>query len=83
MLAEKRIKERNDLNEGYRELIEYLEGNMSLDDAIDKIKQSSRRYAKRQLTWFRKYEKDGLDFRWFNLSYENEEDVIRWLREKL
>ena len=68
---------------GYKELIEYLEGNISLDDAIDKIKQSSRRYAKRQLTWFRKYEKDGLDFRWFNLSYENEEDVIRWLREKL
>ena len=39
---------------GYKEIIHYLEERMSLEEAIDKIKQESRRYAKRQLTWFRR-----------------------------
>ena len=39
---------------GYKELIPYFEGSMSLDDCISKIKQETRHYAKRQLTWFRK-----------------------------
>ncbi|MCE5202968.1 MAG: tRNA (adenosine(37)-N6)-dimethylallyltransferase MiaA [Actinomycetia bacterium] len=38
---------------GYKELVEVLEGRASLDDAIARIKQATRRYAKRQLTWFR------------------------------
>lgn len=39
---------------GYKELLYYLDGNISLSKAIDMIKQGSRNYAKRQLTWFRK-----------------------------
>lgn len=39
---------------GYKEIKEYLEGNISKEEAIEKIKQETRRYAKRQLTWFRK-----------------------------
>lgn len=39
---------------GYKEMFYYLEGKISLDEAIDMIKQGSRNYAKRQLTWFRK-----------------------------
>lgn len=39
---------------GYRELIDFFEGKTTLDFAVDKIKQNSRNYAKRQLTWFRK-----------------------------
>lgn len=39
---------------GYSELFDFLEGKMSWEEAIDKIKQNSRRYAKRQLTWFKK-----------------------------
>ena len=39
---------------GYKEIIDYFEGNMSLEDTVNLIKQSSRRYAKRQLTWFRR-----------------------------
>lgn len=39
---------------GFKELIPYFENNMTLDECIDKIKQETRRYAKRQLTWFRK-----------------------------
>lgn len=39
---------------GYRELFSYFDGDISLDEAIEKIKVNSRRYAKRQLTWFKK-----------------------------
>ncbi|MBL4675776.1 MAG: tRNA (adenosine(37)-N6)-dimethylallyltransferase MiaA [Mucilaginibacter sp.] len=39
---------------GYTELFDYLDGRVSLDDAIEQIKQNTRRFAKRQLTWFRK-----------------------------
>lgn len=39
---------------GYKELLEYLDGEVSLDKAVENIKQFSRNYAKRQLTWFRK-----------------------------
>lgn len=38
---------------GYKEIIEYLDGRCTLDEAIDSLKLASRRYAKRQLTWFR------------------------------
>lgn len=41
---------------GYREVLSYLDGELSLDDAKDKLKQNTRNYAKRQLTWFRKNE---------------------------
>lgn len=41
---------------GYKELIQYLEGKMSLDEAIYIIKRDTRHFAKRQLTWFRKQE---------------------------
>jgi len=44
---------------GYSELFEYLDGNCSLQEAIEKIKQHTRNYAKRQITWFRK-EKDAV-----------------------
>ena len=39
---------------GYQEMIQYLDGVLTLDEAVDKLKQNTRRYAKRQLTWFRK-----------------------------
>lgn len=39
---------------GYKELAEYFEGKCELSEAVEKIKQESRRYAKRQLTWFRR-----------------------------
>lgn len=39
---------------GYKEIVEYIEGKLTKEEAIEKIKMESRRYAKRQLTWFRK-----------------------------
>ncbi len=41
---------------GYREIIAVLEGKMELNEAIEKIKTQTRRYAKRQLTWFRRWD---------------------------
>lgn len=43
------------LTVGYAELYRYLDGEISLEQAVDSIKQNSRRYAKRQITWFKKY----------------------------
>lgn len=40
---------------GYKEMLPYLRGEESLADAADRIKQNTRRYAKRQMTWFRRY----------------------------
>jgi tRNA dimethylallyltransferase len=45
---------------GYKEYFQYFDGLISLDECIDKIKQSSRKYAKRQMTWFNK-----MDVKWF------------------
>ena len=46
---------------GYKEILEYLNNEISLDEAVDKIKQSSRNYAKRQLTWFRHMDCEWVD----------------------
>ena len=39
---------------GYKEVISYLDGLMTFEEAVEKLKQNTRNYAKRQLTWFRK-----------------------------
>ncbi len=49
---------------GYRELFDFFAGNSTLKQAIDKIKQNSRHYAKRQLTWFKRDE----EMKWFHPS---------------
>ena len=43
------------LTVGYAEFFDYLDGILSLEEAIEKVKQNSRKYAKRQITWFKKY----------------------------
>lgn len=47
---------------GYRELFDYFDGNCTLEKAVEKIKQNSRHYAKRQLTWFKRDE----EMKWFH-----------------
>lgn len=47
---------------GYQEMISYLDGELTLDEAVGILKQNTRRYAKRQLTWFRKNEKIQWNF---------------------
>jgi len=51
---------------GYKEIFQYLDGNWSKDFAISEIKKNTRRFAKRQLTWFRKNE----NTHWFDYQYE-------------
>lgn len=53
---------------GYKELYEYFEGVVSLSEAVEHLKQNSRRYAKRQLTWFR----NKMDVKWFDMSKASE-----------
>lgn len=55
---------------GYKEVKEYLDGNLSKDDMIEKIKMETRRYAKRQMTWFRR----NKDIIWLN-SLGEETDI--------
>ncbi len=56
---------------GYKEFIAYFDGSIALHDAVEQIKMSSRRYAKRQLTWFRR----NPDVNWIK-SDENFEDIV-------
>ena len=69
---------------GYKEIIEYLDGETTLEDAVQKIKKNTRHYAKRQLTWFRRYATINM----FDLSeYLSEEEAkrgfIHWLEKRL
>jgi tRNA dimethylallyltransferase len=61
---------------GYKELIDYFNGEYSLDEAINLIKQSSRRYAKRQLTWFRRDER----IHWLDAHGNPVEEAIKILQ---
>ena len=57
---------------GYSELIDHFKGETTLEDTIFQIKQNSRRYAKRQFTWF----KNDPDVIWFDVEKMNEEDIL-------
>ena len=57
---------------GYKELYEYFDNKLSLNDAIEKIKQNSRHYAKRQYTFFN----NQLDVKWFDVDFENFNNTI-------
>ncbi len=62
------FKNLNALNTvGYKEIFDYIEGRWTLDEAIERIKGNTRRYARKQLTWFKRDE----DIRWFNPNEKN------------
>lgn len=61
---------------GYTELFNYLDGHEDLDFAVEKIKVNSRRYAKRQLTWFKKDD----EIRWFNP--EEKLELLTYIRSR-
>ncbi|MER2263146.1 MAG: tRNA (adenosine(37)-N6)-dimethylallyltransferase MiaA [Psychrobacillus sp.] len=56
---------------GYKEIYDYLDGNTTLEDAVERLKQNSRRYAKRQLTYFR----NKMDIHWFH-PFEDRESIL-------
>lgn len=64
---------------GYKELIPYLEGKDALEDAIETLKRNSRRYAKRQYTWFR----NKLDISWYSVTLENKKEIFSMIIQKI
>ena len=58
---------------GYKELAGYFDGTCTLETALEKIKQESRRYAKRQLTWFRRDER----IHWLYLDEQSPEQLVQ------
>ena len=57
---------------GYKELYQYFDGTISLDEAIELIKKNSRHYAKRQYTWFN----NQMNVKWFNTDYSDFSNTI-------
>ena len=67
---------------GYKELYKYFDGLNSLEESIEEIKKNSRKYAKRQYTWFN----NQMDINWFNVDFKNFnktiEEVIKYIEER-
>jgi len=71
-------KENNALQTvGYQELMKYFENKISLEEAIELIKRNSRRYAKRQMTWFRK------DEHWREFEANESEKIIQYINDTM
>lgn len=72
------LKEKNALQTvGYKELFDYLEDKTSLEDAVELIKRNTRRFAKRQITWFRRDD----SIKWF--QPEEVKNIITYIESKL
>lgn len=70
-------REVNALNTvGYKELFEYLKGKWTLHEAVERIKGNTRRYARKQLTWYKKDEQ----IRWFHP--DDKEDIISYIEQQ-
>ncbi|MEJ9251869.1 tRNA (adenosine(37)-N6)-dimethylallyltransferase MiaA [Bacillus wiedmannii] len=65
---------------GYKEIYDYFEDRVSLEEAVSQLKTNSRRYAKRQLTWFR----NKIDVTWFDVTGgEKTSEILRYIEGKL
>ncbi|WP_411230873.1 tRNA (adenosine(37)-N6)-dimethylallyltransferase MiaA [Terribacillus halophilus] len=64
---------------GYKEFIPYLEGKMDWEDTVAQLKQNSRRYAKRQYTWFR----NKMDVDWYTITPATKKQKFRIILEEL
>ena len=62
---------------GYKELFPYLNGDITLAEALNTIKQNSRHYAKRQYTWF----KNQMDVEWFDVNFDSFDETIKEVME--
>ena len=63
---------------GYKEVFDYLAGEIDFDEMIDSIKRNTRRYAKRQLTWFRRDER----IQWILLDHKNKQETVENILQK-
>lgn len=63
---------------GYKELFEYFDGKITLEQAVEKLKQNSRHYAKRQLTWFR----NKMNVKWIDMAnIDNSDSFVKKIAE--
>ena len=73
----KKLYQYKDLNAlktvGYSEIFQYIDGRISLNDAIDKIKSNTRKYSKRQMTWFKK----NKEVFWYEDGIENIKKILK------
>lgn len=63
---------------GYRELFDFFDGKLTKEEAIQEIKKNTRRFAKRQLTWYRK----NPDIQWFDYL-EDVEEILKYIHKKM
>ena len=69
------LRQLNALNTvGYKELFDYMDGRWTLDEAVERMKGNTRRYARKQLTWFRR----DAEVRWFHP--DNQEDILNYIK---
>ena len=69
------LRQLNALNTvGYKELFDYMDGRWTLDEAVERMKGNTRRYARKQLTWFRR----DAEVRWFHP--DNKEDILNYIK---
>lgn len=65
---------------GYKEIMDHLDGRCTIEDAVETIKKNTRHYAKKQLTWFRRYD----TMKWIDISdYDNDESAFEVMKEWL
>lgn len=69
---------------GYKEIIDYLNGGQTLEESVEIVKKNTRHYAKRQLTWFKRYDK----INWYDISVHGGgetalNEFIPWLKQRL
>lgn len=63
---------------GYTEILDYIEGKISLETAVEFIKRNSRHYAKRQMTWFN----NDSGYLWFDLEKQSENEILKTIIEQ-
>ena len=69
---------------GYKEIIAFLNNEYDLATAVDTVKKNTRHYAKKQLTWYRRYDKiNWLNISEFNSDEEAIEELISWLEKRI
>ena len=64
---------------GYKEIIDYLDNKITLEEAVDEIKKNSRHYAKRQYTWFN----NKMDIKWFEVNFNYFKETIDNVKDYL
>jgi tRNA dimethylallyltransferase len=60
---------------GYKEMFDYMDGHWSLDEAVERMKGNTRRYARKQLTWFKR----DPEMKWFDP--DNQEEILKYIAQ--